>query len=112
MSTSLSFDAAWRDLHRRSAILWALFFGCLPGTFLLAWLLNDLLLQDASLLVVAVIWMAAIAWAGNRMASFACPRCGNAFFENWIMFKPLRHSCAHCDLPRGSKDVPSAGTGA
>jgi hypothetical protein len=111
VSTSLSFDAAWRDLHRRSAILWALFFGCLPGTFLLAWLLNDLLLQDASLLLVAFAWMAAIAWAGNRMATFACPRCSKAFFENWVFFKPLRRNCAHCSLPRWSKDAPPAATG-
>ncbi len=110
LSTSLSFDAAWLDLDRRSTILWALFFACLPGTFLLAWLLNDLLLQDASFYVVAFFWMAAIAWAGSRMASFACPRCSRAFFENWVFFKPLRRNCAHCNLPRGSTDAPPAKT--
>jgi ribosomal protein S27AE len=48
--------------------------------------------------------MAAIAWAGFRMASFACPRCGQAYFENWYFFKPLRNSCAHCSLMRWAKD--------
>jgi hypothetical protein len=38
------------------------------------------------------------------VASFACPRCGRAFFENWYFFKPLRKSCAHCNLARSAKD--------
>ncbi|HMG59636.1 MAG TPA: hypothetical protein VK583_07910, partial [Burkholderiales bacterium] len=54
-------ETAWRDLNRRSAILWLLFFGCIPGMFLLAYLLNGLLLQEASFFVVALAWMGAIA---------------------------------------------------
>src|SRR2546422_11258840 len=81
MPTSLSFEAAWRDLNRRSTILWLLLFGCIPGMFLFAYLLNDLLLQNAPVLVVALAWMAAIAWAGSRMASFVCPRCSRAFYR-------------------------------
>jgi hypothetical protein len=72
--------------------------------FLLAHVLNTLLLQDASLLVIGLVWMGAIAWAGFRVASFACPRCGRAFFENWYFFKPLRKSCVHCNLARSAKD--------
>ena len=106
MPTGLSFEAAWRDLNRRSTILWLLLFGCIPGMFLFAYLLNDLLLQDAPILVVALAWMAAIAWAGSRMASFECPRCSGVFYENWYFFKPLRRSCAHCSLPRWAKDTP------
>ena len=106
MPTSLSFEAAWRDLNHRSTILWLLLFGCIPGMFLFAYLLNDLLLQNAPVLVVALAWMAAIAWAGSRMASFVCPRCGRAFYENWYFFKPLRRSCAHCSLPRWAEDTP------
>ena len=106
MPINPSLEAAWRDLNRRSAILWLLLFGCIPGMFLLAYLLNDLLLQDAPFLIVALAWMAAIAWAGSRMAGFACPRCSGAFFENWYFFKPLRRSCAHCSLPRWAKNTP------
>src|SRR5216683_330663 len=68
MPASLSFDAAWRDLNHRSATLWFLLFGCIPGMFLLAHLLNDLLLQDAPMLLVALAWMTAIAWAGSPNA--------------------------------------------
>src|ERR1700693_2861813 len=57
MRTDPSLDAAWRDLNRRSTILWLLFFGCIPGMFLLAYLLNDLLLQEAPFFVVAIAWM-------------------------------------------------------
>ena len=112
MPASLSFDAAWRDLNHRSATLWFLLFGCIPGMFLLAYVLNDLLLQGAPLLLVALAWMTAVAWAGSRMASFVCPRCCRAFFENWYFFKPLRRSCAYCSLTRGAKDMaPPAATG-
>jgi ribosomal protein S27AE len=106
MRNDHSFEAAWRDLNRRSTILWLLFFGCIPGMFLLAYLLNDLLRQEASFFVVALAWMGAIAWAGSRMASFACPRCSGAFFENWYFFKPLRQNCAHCSLTKWAKEVP------
>jgi hypothetical protein len=112
MPTNPSLEAAWRDLKHRSTILWLLLFGCIPGMSLVAYLLNDLLLQEAPFLVVALAWMAAIAWAGSRMASFACPRCSRAFFENWYFFKPLRQNCAHCSLTRWAKEMPpSAATG-
>jgi hypothetical protein len=106
MHADPSFEAAWRDLTRRSTILWLLFFGCIPGMFLLAYLLNDLLLQEAPFFVVALAWMSAIAWAGSRMASFECPRCSRAFFENWYFFKPLRQNCVHCSLSKGAKETP------
>jgi hypothetical protein len=106
MPTNPSLEAAWRDLNRRSAILWLLLFGCVPGMFLLAYLLNDLLLQEAPFLVVGLAWIAAITWAGSRMAGFACPRCGRAFFDDWYFFKPLRRNCAHCSLTKWSKELP------
>jgi hypothetical protein len=111
MPNILSFDAAWRDLDRRSAILWFLLFGCIPGIFFLGYLLNDLLQQNVPILAVGLAWMAGIAWAGSRMASFACPRCSRAFFENWYFFKPLRRSCAHCSLQRRAKDLPPVASG-
>jgi hypothetical protein len=110
MLNTLSFDAAWRDLDRRSAILWFLLFGCIPGVFFLRYLLNDLLQQDAPTLAVVLAWMVGIAWAGVRMASFACPRCSKAFFENWYFFKPLRRNCAFCSLQRRAKDLPPVAT--
>src|ERR1700704_2487395 len=106
MPTNRSLEAAWRDLNRRSGLLWLLLFGSIPGMFLLAYLLNDFLHQEAPFLVVALAWMGAIAWAGGRMASFSCPRCNRAFFENWYFFKPLRQKCAHCSLTRRAKEMP------
>jgi hypothetical protein len=102
MHTGVSFEAAWRDLNRRSAILWLLLFGCVPGMLLLVAPLSDLFFRDGPflVLVVALAWMPAIAWAGSRMASFACPRCARAFFEDRHFFWPLSRGCAHCQLPR------------
>ncbi len=114
MPADPSLEAAWRDLNRRSTILWLLFFGYVPVMFLIVYVLNDLLLQEAPFLAVGLAWMGAIAWAGGRMASFACPRCSRAFFENWYFFKPLRQNCAHCSLTRWAKEKqmpPPAATG-
>jgi len=108
MPTHPSLEAAWRDLNRRSAILWWLYFTCLPGIFLLSYLLNGLILQWAPFLFVGLAWLGAIGWAGSRMAAFACPRCGRAFFETWYFFKPLRQRCAHCSLTRWAKEMPPA----
>ncbi|TMH80158.1 MAG: hypothetical protein E6H51_02190 [Betaproteobacteria bacterium] len=106
MPTNPALETAWRNLNRWSTILWLLCFGCFPGMFLLTYLLNDVLLQEASFFVVALAWVGAFAWAGSRMASFACPRCNRAFFENWYFFKPLRRNCAHCSLTRWAKEMP------
>lgn len=106
MPDTPSFAAAWRDLDRRSTILWFLLLGAIPGIYLLRYLLNDLLQQDAPILALVLAWMAGIAWAGSRMASFACPRCRGVFYENWYFFKPLRRSCASCNLSRQAKDLP------
>jgi hypothetical protein len=111
-SPSSSFQAAWRDLNRRSAILWLLFFACIPGMLLVVYYpQSDLFFQDGLFLVVALAWMPAIAWAGSRMASFVCPRCTRAFFEERHFFWPFRLGCAHCHLPRSAKDIPPAAIG-
>ncbi len=94
-----------------STRLWRLFFSFIP-LLLLAFLLDAQLLRNAALVAMAAAWIAATSWAGNRMAGFACPRCGEPFYENRVFFKPLRHNCAHCNLPRGTNDTPPAATGA
>jgi len=103
-----SFRRAWRDLNRRSATLWLLFFGCIPGMFLLAYVGNHLLLPEEPFLVVTLAWMPAIAWAGGKMANFICPRCTRAFFKDRHFFWPLKRSCAHCSLRRWTDDEPAA----
>jgi hypothetical protein len=101
MVASLSPEAAWRDLKRRSTMLWRLLSACLP-VFALAYVLGLVLVQPWLYPLIAIGWLAAIGWAGGRMARFACPGCGEAFYENWYFFKPLRRACAHCELPRGA----------
>ena len=94
-------EAAWRDLNRRSTALWRLLFTCLP-VFAVTWVLGLLFVQPWLYPLVALAWLGAIGWAGVRMAKFACPGCGRAFFETWYFFKPLRRACAHCSLLRGA----------
>ena len=107
VSKPVDVDEAWRDLKRRFRLVWILLLASLPGVFLPAYLLSDLIPPNASMPVLGLIWMTAIARAGLRVADFACPRCGRAFFESWYFLKMFRDSCAHCYLPRGA--VPSPG---
>jgi hypothetical protein len=92
-------DAAWGDLRLKSAALRRLLYACLP-VFALAYVLGFVLGQPWLYPLAMIVWLAAVGWAGVRMARFACPRCGGAFFETWYFFKPLRRACARCDLPR------------
>jgi hypothetical protein len=96
---TLSSEAAWHDLKRRSTKLWRLVSACLP-VFALAYVLGLVLAQSWIYPVAALAWLAAIGWAGLQMAGFACPGCGGLFFENWYFFKPLRRQCARCGLPK------------
>lgn len=103
-SDGAALDDAWRDLRRRFRLLWILLLASLPGTFIFA-LLQDRVPRDAALAAIGLLWAAAIARAGWRIARFACPRCGLAFFENWVFLKILRDRCAHCELPRNAAEL-------
>lgn len=90
---------AWSVLRERARVFWWVLLASLPGIFFLSWLLDGALRQS-SLLLITLAFVAAICIAGLRVASFACPRCGKAFFETWYFFKPLRSECAYCGLAR------------
>jgi hypothetical protein len=100
-------EDAWRDLRRRFRLLWILLAASLPGTFAPALLLGDLIPRNAALAVIGLLWAAAVARAGWDVARFACPRCGLAFFENWVFLKMLRDRCTHCELRRYAADLTS-----
>lgn len=102
LPTGIAPGAAWRDLNRRFRVLWILLLACLPGSFLPAVLLGGPIPTGVGLVALGLLWGAAIAWAGWRVARFPCPRCGLAFFESWLFLKLLRDRCAHCDLPRSA----------
>lgn len=103
--SSTAADETWRDLRQRFRLLWVLLLASLPGTFVPALLLGGLVPRNAVLLGVGLLWTAAIAGAGWRIARFACPRCGLAFFESWVFLKMLRDRCAHCQLPRNAAEL-------
>lgn len=105
ISGAISVDESWLVLKSQFRVLWFLLLGALPGVFLLAYLFGALFKQDSALPGIALIWTAVTAWAGVRVAGFACPRCGKAFFENWYFFKMLRSHCAHCGLQRDAKKI-------
>lgn len=102
LEKSYARDAAWDGLRLRSATLRRLLYACLP-VLVVAYVLGLVLGQPWLYPLAMIAWLAAIGWAGVRMARFACPRCGGAFFETWYFFKPLRRACAQCGLPRAAR---------
>ena len=99
-SVSVAPDEAWRILRRRSRLLWWMLSSSLPGIFFFSWLLDGVLKPTLLVSLLTLAFVVAIGVAGLRVASFACPRCGKPFFENWYFFQVLRRECAHCRLPR------------
>jgi len=67
--------------------------------------LNDLLLQEAPLLIVALAWMGAIAWAGGRMRASHVP-LQQGVLRELDFLQALRQNCAHCSLTRWAKEMP------
>jgi hypothetical protein len=99
-SVRVASDEAWRVLRRRSRQLWWVLSASLPGIFFFAWLLDGVFRPSLLLSLLTLAFVVAIGVAGLRVASFACPRCGKPFFENWYFFQLLRRECAYCGLPR------------
>lgn len=95
-------DEVWRDLRRRSRLLWWVLAASLPSIFLFSWLLDDALRPSLLLPLLTLAFVTAIGVAGLRVARFACPRCGRPYFESWYFFQLLRRECAYCGLPRKS----------
>jgi len=95
-------DEVWRDLRRRSRLLWWVLAASLPSIFLFSWLLDGALQPSLLLPLLTLAFVTAIGVAGLRVARFACPRCGRPYFENWYFFQLLRRECAYCGLPRKS----------
>jgi hypothetical protein len=90
-------------LRRDSQILWWLLSASLPGILVVSlMLLGGALSQSALLPLVTFAFVAAIGVVGLRIARFACPRCGKAYFETWYFFQLLRRECVHCGLARES----------
>src|SRR2546430_17544194 len=89
---------AWTKYRIRRNLLLALMI-CYPTLLpLLAPLMERLGFRATMIYLLAVVWMAAIATAGIRLAWFRCPRCGHLFHLRFGFFWPLARRCLHCGL--------------
>jgi len=101
------YASAWRDLRRREAAYWIIFFTYLPGVVglfkLLDWLAPGLGHSLAQW--IAIAWGAAWIFSGYRRLAIHCPRCGERFVaDRWWETSSLSSSeCIHCGLPLWSE---------
>ena len=95
-------DAAspWRACQQRERFLLGLFLGYLPGVaaigFPLTWLFNS----DTPAMIVAGVWLLALATSSIALNAFKCPRCGKPFFRTWWYVNHDAQKCVHCGLPK------------
>jgi hypothetical protein len=89
----LRYVAAWRDLHRRDALLL-----CVIALVIVPALIH--LPRDWSA-IAAMGWAVVVVLLVVWQRSFPCPRCGKRFHgKHRTRFAPL--FCTHCGLPRDS----------
>ena len=90
----------WDDYRMRRILVWVLFLGYLPVVVLVGSILNAITASDRPILIVAMVWMIAFAFAGYRLNRFPCPQCGKPFFYRRLVGHPFSGCCLHCSWPK------------
>lgn len=72
----------------------------LPGVIILDTTLNWFFESTIPVAMIAIAWMVFFVFAGYRMSSFPCPRCGKQFFYKFPIHNPLAQRCMHCNWPK------------
>ena len=100
---------AWREHRRRARLFWALFLGYIPAVLVFGvaiGLLTDLV-PERLMVPFAIGWIVVSVIAGNRVASFRCPRCGNSYYSRAFFANSFTRKCLHCGLPKWRTTEPA-----
>ena len=95
-----SYRDAWVGYRRRSRIFWLLFLGYVPVVLVVGYVSFWLFGTFTPAFVAAVLYMVAMAVAGNYGGAWRCPRCHRPFFAKWWFYNSFARSCVHCGLPK------------
>ncbi len=90
----------WEEYRRRRKVWLFAVIGYVPIVFAVALLSMSLFSTFTPAFVVAFVWMAFLAIAGNLVIRFPCPRCGKWFFARWWYYNGFARRCVHCGLPK------------
>jgi hypothetical protein len=96
----MSYDDAWRDLHKRVRLFWLLFLGWAAGAVLSEFVLDAIHPGLGDSVWIAIPWIVAVFAAGLYWELFPCPRCGELFFWGGLFggFNQFRRKCQYCGL--------------
>jgi hypothetical protein len=101
---------AWQTYLFWRRLFWALYFGAVVWFFPAALASEGAAelwgkdIGSAVYFALMIPWGLFWLYAGNRAASFSCPRCGRPFFCGSLLGLPYRNTfagkCLHCGLPK------------
>jgi uncharacterized membrane protein len=101
----MSYRQQWQDYRIRNFLFWFFFLGFILG-FVLIFFLSPLLASyKIVLVVVAILWTAALAVTGFYKTRWKCPRCQQPF-QQWQPGNPaaIGNKCMHCGLPKWAEN--------
>lgn len=98
------YDSQWKELDKRSRVVWGMFAAYAPAVSGFAFL-AAMLMQAASGpldLLVAVTYIVVSLMFSAHLSNFPCPRCGQPFFRTKSWGNPFSRRCMHCGLQRNA----------
>ena len=96
---------AWRSYKRNVITLWVLFLGLFPFAYGIIKPLVNSYQSDMPMTIFAVTWLIICFYSLIRVGSFKCPRCGDRYFEKWMLGRLVgfyTNKCIHCGLQKYS----------
>jgi hypothetical protein len=99
----MSYHQQWQDYRIRNFLFWFFFSGFILGLVLI-FFWSPLLASHKIVVVVAILWTAALAVTGFYKTRWKCPRCHQPF-QQWQPGNPtaIASKCMHCGLPKGAE---------
>jgi hypothetical protein len=99
----MSYRQQWQDYKIRNFLFWFFFLGFILG-LVLVFFLSPPLASYKTVIVIAILWTAALAVTGVYKTRWKCPRCHQPF-QQWQPGNPVAigNKCMHCGLPKGAE---------
>lgn len=93
-----AYYAAWLEMRRRRAWVWLTLLAVLPGMGL-AMAITVLMQSGAALIILGLGAFVPYSVAMCRLTYWKCPRCGKAYFVDFLGVHFFTDECRRCNLP-------------
>ena len=100
----MSYRQLWQDYKIRNFLFWFFFLGFILGLVLI-FFPSPLLASYKVVVVLTLLWTAALTVTGFYKTRWKCPRCHQPF-QQWQPGNPVAigNKCMHCGLPKWAED--------